>query len=81
MENLDVQINSIIPDGWRLWSIDASTGAFNVMLVRDDAGVAAWHALSEEMRDVVALYASGVNYSLVSALRDASIQAYGEAEL
>jgi hypothetical protein len=69
--------DSKVPDGWTFHTCDFSlrtTGKHpngSVMLMRDKAGRAAWHALSEDGKEATELYASGNGATFEAALAEA----------
>ncbi len=62
----------LVPDGWRLNTIDASIlGSYSVMLKRDKDGSVWWHKLTEEEQADIPLFATGSAGSLSEALNKA----------
>lgn len=67
-----------VPDGWRFFTADFSLQAAgksetgSVMLIRDHAGKARWHAFSDEVQELVPLYVSGNGRTVDEAISDAA---------
>ncbi|WP_443115451.1 hypothetical protein [Herbaspirillum seropedicae] len=70
----DMDVESLIPDGWLLSSVDASmkahgkSGTISVMLVKDKAGRDAYHALSDEEKESATLYWCAHGYTIRDAI-------------
>lgn len=61
-----------VPEGWRLNSVDASIeGRFAISLRRCGNNEGWWHSLTEEEKDCIHLYATGIGISFSEALRAA----------
>lgn len=75
-----------LPAGWVLCTADASLQSsdprrqLSVLLIRDPAGKAKWHELSEEEREATPLYWAGVGMTINEAIRNArsAMSAQGE---
>lgn len=65
----------VVPDGWRLYSADASIiGKCSVLLTLDPVGTKRWHAMSQEQKDLEngpALFVTGQGVDFHSAFADA----------
>lgn len=65
----------VVPEGWRLYSADASIiGKCSVLLTLDPVGTKRWHAMSQEQKDLEngpALFVTGQGVDFHSAFADA----------
>lgn len=72
-----VQIEDKLPNGWVLYSVDASVQAnspgtaLTVLLRRDAAGLEKWLKLPDDLRDHYMLYSGGAGMTVIDALENA----------
>jgi len=70
-----MNLEGIIPKGWRLYTIDASIeGTYSTMLVRTEADRTAWHKLDDLNKENVDLYVSASGNSLRQSIEAASLK-------
>jgi len=68
-----VTVESLILDGWRLFTVDASVERRVSILLRiDDDRLARWYEMSDDQRQVYHIYAVGVGNDFRDALSGAN---------